>query len=30
VKSGGYTWIQVQDPSTGDEGWVADSLVSAA
>jgi hypothetical protein len=29
VKEGGYTWIQVQDPSTGNEGWVADSLVSA-
>lgn len=29
VKADGYTWIQVQDPSTGDEGWVADSLVSA-
>ena len=27
VVDGDYTWIQVQDPSTEQEGWVADSLV---
>lgn len=28
--NGQYTWIQVRDPVTGKEGWVADQFVDAA
>jgi hypothetical protein len=30
VKDGDYVWIQVEDPSSGSSGWVADQFVDAS